>query len=69
MRRVLGFEEHVLDVFQGRVLGSIPYASANIACNVRLLLPAATEGLIDLYQGEEFVEARLAGGRAIPFFL
>ena len=24
-----------------------------------LLLPAATEGLIDLYQGEEFVEAGL----------
>ena len=27
--------------------------------DLRLLLPAAAEGLIDLYEGEEFVEAGL----------
>src|ERR1700687_1013372 len=59
MRTVLGFGGPVLDAFQGRVLGSIPYANANISCNVRLLLPAAAESLINLYQGEEFIEPGL----------
>ena len=55
----LGLGCSVLDAFQGRVLGSISYASANISCDARLLLPAAAEGLINLYQREEFVEPGL----------
>ena len=60
-----------LTLFQGRVFAFIICANANIFCDVRLLLPAAAEGLIDLHQGEEFVEPCLRqaefGGEVVGF--